>query len=78
MSRDIITWSLDIQPQNLNERVPLLHFMWPNHAKVIKIIVPKLTLMKDTPPYRTGDLWLNDILANEERKITAFTKTLRY
>ena len=42
-----------------NERVPLLHFTWSNHAKVIKATAPKLALMKSTYSYSACDLLVN-------------------
>ena len=61
-----------------NQRVPLLHFTWPNHAKAIHMsnqaTNSKLALMKSSHSYRTGDLWLCDFLINEERQIITFTK----
>ena len=61
-----------------NERVSLLHFKWPNHPKVIKATTHKLALMKGSCSYRARDLWLRDILINEERQITTFAKALKY
>ena len=56
------------------EMIPLLHFMWPNHTKVNKAKARKVALMKGNYSYRTRDLWLCDILINEEHQITTFTK----
>ena len=48
----------------------------PIHAKVIKATTLQFALMKGTYSYRPRDLWLCDILINEERHIETFTKAL--
>ena len=53
-----------------NERVSLLHVTWPNYTKVNRITTLKFALTKGTHSYWPGDLWLHNILINEERHIT--------
>ena len=59
------------------ERIPLLHFKWPNHAKVIKATTHERCWWK--VPIPTGNVSLiTCILINEERQITTFRKVLSH
>ena len=82
MSYDhVITWHVTTKLGGnayQNEKVPLIHFTWRHHAKVIKVRVPKFALMEGTYSHRTRDLWLCDVLTNEKRQITTFIKALRH